>query len=366
MRRVLGIIFVCSALATQSFAGQEIGRQAVRTALKDGSLIKDLAATHGVLPTAINHSNIGKFMQGKQLVGKVRDALIAGVAALVILTPGAADAELKPLKPAPKTITAIDKSAKAAKIDDTAERQFKQVVGISGSWITASKADDSLLVGANYHANYKYKLSSFSAKAQGIVNNIKRTGTDNWDHHNDYTARANYTQALEIDGREIMPIGIIDGGASHFGNSRRLADLTGSIGIQAQGKYLDRDVYVQLRAGGGGLGNAKYVDGDYEDLDWESVVVFGVTAKLPWVTLGDLVGAPAGSIANFFPLIPGGDLEYSRYYKANDWDIATDMLRGSLTLTKELSLKGEWNKRTDEDGHYKVMANLELTDMFAK
>ena len=71
------------------------------------------------------------------------------------------------------------------------------------------------------------------------------------------------------------------------------------------------------------------------------------------------------SIAHYIPVVPAGDIEYSRYYKASDFGIATDVLRGSLSLTKELSLRGEYNKRTHEDSHYTIMANIELTDIFS-
>lgn len=358
--RLLGILIACSVLATQAFAGQEIGRQATRAILNNGAAIQNLANTYGVLPAAINSSNVAKLSQSKQLIGKVRNAIIAGVFTGMLLVPGLATADS-----ATKKINEIDKAAKSVKVDAAAEREFRQVVGLSGSFLSSTKKDDSLLVGANYSANYKYKLSSFNAKLSGVLNNVKRTGSDDWMRHNDYVGRANYIQAFDIDGREIMPIFIADGGAAHYGDSRRLADLTGSLGMEINGTYLGRDVYLQIRAGGGGLGQAQYVDGEFPELDWESVVVLGLTAKLPWVTLGDMAGASEGSIAHYIPLIPGGDLEYSRFYKASDFDIATDVLRASLALTKELSLKGEYNKRTGEPSHHTVQLNLELTDIFA-
>ena len=356
--RLLGVLLVCLALATQAVAKRPIGP---RKALQDSALIQDLANTHGVLPAAIHSGNVGKFMRSKQLVGKVRDTLIATGFAAMILVPGLATADS-----ATKKINEIDKAAKTVKVDAAAEREFRQVVGLSGSFLSSTKKDDSLLVGANYSASYKYGHSSFGAKANGVINNVKRTDSDDWMRRNDYGGRANYVRAFQVKDWKAMPILIADGGAAHYGDSRRLADLTGSIGLKIDGNYRGSDTKVQFRVGGGGLAQSQYADGAFPELEWESVVVFGLTAKLPWVTLGDMANAPAGSMAHYIPLIPGGDFEYSRFYKASDWDIATDVLSASLALTKELSLKGQYNKRTGEESHHTVQLNLELTDIFAQ
>lgn len=86
--------FVILACVFLMFTSQALGsRHGVRYFLRNNALVEKLSRTYGILPTKINHKNIGRFVRGERVAAKARNLLIAGTFAIMLVAPNAIQAE---------------------------------------------------------------------------------------------------------------------------------------------------------------------------------------------------------------------------------------------------------------------------------
>ena len=357
----ISLIACAGLLFSVQAVGSGLSNALKRQMLSSKQFIEKISSVNHVLPTAINSRNLYEHVKtaSEKISGTLSTLIVAGALSVVLAIPSQGAPTLDAAK--------IDKMGKAAVAEETTQGEYWHKFGISGSLLSSTNKLDSFIYGASFANGYRYGLTSVSVNAAAIANNTKATDAD-WETTSDLKSRGKITQGFDINSQYVTPILQLDSGAAQYGETKRLFDITANAGVELNNTIYGKDIFVELRGGAGFLGNGMYMadSNSYADAEWDSVIVIGLSANLPWVTLGEITNAEESSILHKLPILPGGTLEYSSFFNTDDFDDVTSRISGSLALTKELSVKGEWSKRSNEESHHTIMASLELSDLLSR
>ncbi|MDE3270028.1 MAG: hypothetical protein OYH77_07070 [Pseudomonadota bacterium] len=336
-------------LTTQVYAGGQGIRHTIRTALKDSVLIQRLASAHKVLPTAINSSNVGKFMGSAELASKLRNTLIASGAALVLLA-GSAVAEEGP--PSRETIESGREDVVVyGEITPTREEQYKLVtssrLGFSGGF-----------GGATHHAPgqwqagifYRGSLMTDTAKMIANLNTMMNINRGENLRQGGVYARAKYIQSWgdgSYDGYSSVSFGVKgELGYSNYDGSAHITDFASTIGVLFWGADYQNS-HIFLNAGVGVL----EVDDEIPYRNRKSIAaVFGIDIDLPGVSTG----------------AEGGEISYSAFFVD---DAYAHKMRYDLLFADLVSLNGEvfylydYHDSDRDYLQYQLLANLNLLSL---
>lgn len=330
-------------LSVQSFANVggtgKMGRS-IKELLRNQPLVNQVAEWAGTSAVGVSSRNLGQVL-----------AVATFSAAMLLGVNGAVDADIN------KRVAALDK-----KIDSAVGKGFDLGNGVAldasgtvyGNWSdysdSAGKAD-TFSAGFGSTLNFRKALTTLSLQGKIMSNHTKQAGADDYTGGEDYTGRIDLVQAIPLRDSPIQPLLYAEGGGAQFYNNKRQVDASGGIGFQASRVLFGKEMHLQVRGGFGYLGEGKYGNSEFADIEGDAVLSYGATLKTGWVSWARFLGAQEGTILDYIPAIPNATTTAAIYHFAENTDDKVTRVTSTINVIEGLGISYEWNKRTGEEAH---------------